>query len=94
MQRDIDEYKEKQRVMEKQTLYDQHEQTIQKHIKQWTTVGQIPDEYKAHVPKTELPKRAVAETLDNYNMVKLNFENSYVAQPPMEPKLQMISYLT
>ena len=93
LQRDIKEYKEIQKIVKAQIMNNQYTQTIEQHTKQCLNARQIPDEYRGHVPKTELPKRAVAEILEKYKTIQLNFENNYVPQPPIEPKLRLICYL-
>ena len=93
LQRDITEYKETQRIVKKQIMHNQNKQTISKHERQCKTAGQIPDEYRGHVPKTELPKRAIAEIIEKFHNIKLNYERNYIPQVPTEPKLQLMNYL-
>ena len=93
MQKEITEYKETQQVAKKQIMHNQYKQTIKTHERQCISARQIPEEYKGHVPKIELPKRAVAEILDKFQRIKLNYENNYIPQAPIEPKLQLMNYL-
>ena len=82
-QRNITEYKETQRIVKKQITHNQHKQTIRKHERQSISASPLSDEYRGHVSRTELPERAVAEMIDEFQAVKLNYENSYILQPPI-----------
>ena len=93
LQRNVTEYTETQRIVKKQILRNQHIQIIRKHERQFISTGTIPDEYGGHVPKTKFLKMAVAEIIDKFQTVKLNYENSYNPQPQVEPKLQFLDYL-
>lgn len=63
------------------------------HKNQCKIAKQIPNEYRRHIPTTELPKRAVADLLKKYKTINLNYDNSYTPQTPIEPKAQLNNYL-
>ena len=74
-------------------MHDQCKQTIEMHERQCISAGLILDECRGHVSKTELPKRAVAEIMDKFQNINLNYENNFIPQELTEPKLQLINYL-
>ena len=80
-------------MVKKQIMHNQNNRTIAKHERQRISAGQIPEDCRGHVPKTELPKRTIAEIIDRFHKVKLNCENNYIPQMPKKPKLQLMNYL-
>ena len=92
IQRNVTEYESAEQIIKQQIRKNQNELTINTHKKQCIK-GTIPDEYRGHAPKKELPIRAIGELLQRYTRIPLNYEKSYIPQPPDEPKLQLIHYL-